>query len=389
MTQPTTTPSESATPDPLELHRQLAGKIATQSKVKLTPEALAALYTPGVGKVSTHLAAHPEDARQLTLKHNSLAVISDGTAVLGLGNIGPYGALPVMEGKAMLFKELADIDAWPLVLDSTNTEATIAAIKAVAPTFGAINLEDFAAPACYEIEDRLQAELDIPVMHDDQHATAIIALAGLINAFKVVKKDLKPAKIAIIGAGAAGSALLRLLLEYGVTDVVMTDSKGIVEPSRTNLDPYKQQWARLGNPRRLTGDAANAMNGADAVVALSVPGSVTADHIRSMASSPVVFTLANPTPEIMPEDAKTAGAAVIATGRSDFPNQINNVLVFPGIFRGMLDAGIKAVTPAIKLRAAQTLAALVSQPTAEVIVPSVFDDRVAPAVAAAVRAETA
>jgi malate dehydrogenase (oxaloacetate-decarboxylating) len=285
----------------------------------------------------------------------------------------------------MLFKELAGIDAWPLVLDTQDTESIIATIKAVAPVFGAINLEDIAAPACYDIEDRLQAELDIPIMHDDQHATAIITLAGLINAFKVVKKDLRQAKITVIGAGAAGSALLKLLIDYGVTDVVMTDSKAIVEPNRSDLDPYKRRWAELGNPRHLTGDAATAIADADAVVAVSVPGAVTTDHIRSMAQDPIVFTLSNPTPEIMPDQARAAGAAIIATGRSDFPNQINNVLVFPGIFRGMLDSGVRSVTPAIKLRAAQALADLVSTPTTDCIVPSVFDKAVAPTVAAAVK----
>jgi malate dehydrogenase (oxaloacetate-decarboxylating) len=378
------TQSTQSHPDPIQQHRDLGGKIETRAKAPLTPENLATYYTPGVGKASSYLAEHPKAARELTIKRNSLAVISDGSAVLGLGNIGPYGALPVMEGKAMLFKDIAGIDAWPLVLDTQDTDEIVAAIKAVAPVFGALNLEDISAPRCYEIEDRLQQELDIPVMHDDQHATAIIALAGLINAFKVVKKDLKQAKIAIIGAGAAGSALLRLLLDYGVEDVVMTDSRGIVEPSRTNLDPYKQQWAKLGNPRHLAGDAAVATKGADAVVAVSVPGSVTAEHIRSMAEDPIVFALANPTPEIMPDAAKAAGAAVIATGRSDFPNQINNVLVFPGLFRGLIDADVHQVTPAIKLRAAAALAALVPNPTPEQIVPSVFDKAVASAVAAAV-----
>ena len=375
-------------PDPIEQHRKLQGKIETRARAELTPENLATYYTPGVGKASSYLAEHPEKTRELTIKHDSLAVISDGSAVLGLGNIGPYGALPVMEGKAMLFKDLAGINAWPLTLDTQDVDAVVAAVKAVAPVFGAINLEDISAPRCYEIEERLQAELDIPVMHDDQHATAIIALAGLINAFKVVKKDLHEAKIAIIGAGAAGSALLRLLLDYGTRDVVMTDSRGIVEPSRTDLDPYKQQWAQLGNPRHLTGDAATAIQGADAVVAVSVPGSVTATHIKSMAQDPIVFTLANPTPEIMPDEAKAAGATVIATGRSDFPNQINNVLVFPGLFRGMLDSGVHQVTPAIKLRAATALAALVPELDAGHIVPSVFDQAVAPAVAAAVRETT-
>jgi len=372
------------TPDPIERHRQLRGKIQTQSKAELTPESLGVYYTPGVGEVSLHLSAHPEAAGELTIKGNSLAVVSDGSAVLGLGNIGPYGALPVMEGKAMLFKDLAGIDAWPLVLDTQDTEAIIATVKAVAPNFGAINLEDISAPRCYEIEERLQAELSIPVMHDDQHATAIVALAGLINAFKVVGKDLPAAAIVVVGAGAAGSAIARLLVKYGVRDVVIADSRGILGPDRTDLDKYKRAWAKITNPRGLNGPAAVAITGADAVVAVSAPGSLTSGHIQSMAPSPIVFALANPTPEITPDEAHAAGAAVVATGRSDFPNQINNVLVFPGIFRGMLDAGVNQVTTEIKLRAATALAALVAHPTAARIVPSVFDQGVAESVAGAV-----
>ena len=377
--------TKNQTTNPIERHRQLHGKIQTLSKAELTPETLAVYYTPGVGEVSMHLSAHPEAAGELTLKGNSLAVVSDGSAVLGLGNIGPYGALPVMEGKAMLFKDLGGIDAWPLVLDTQDTEAIIATVKAVAPNFGAINLEDISAPRCYEIEERLQAELDIPVMHDDQHATAIVALAGLINAFKVVGKDISAAAIVVIGSGAAGSAIARLLVEYGVGSVVITDSRGIVSPDRTDLDKYKQQWAKITNPRGLTGLAAVALTGADAVVAVSAPGSLTSAHIKSMAQNPVVFALANPTPEIPPDEAHAAGATVVATGRSDYPNQINNVMVFPGIFRGMLDAGVNKVTTEIKLRAATALAALVVSPTADRIVPSVFDEGVAAAVAGAVR----
>ncbi len=373
------------TANPIERHRQLHGKIQTQSKAELTPQSLAVYYTPGVGEVSTHLSAHPEAAGELTVKGNSLAVVSDGSAVLGLGNIGPYGALPVMEGKAMLFKDLGGIDAWPLVLDTQDTEAIIATVKAVAPNFGAINLEDISAPRCYEIEERLQAELDIPVMHDDQHATAIIALAGLINAFKVVGKDISSSSIVVIGAGAAGSAIARLLVDYGVANVVLTDSRGILGPDRTDLDQYKQAWAKITNPRGLSGSVADAIAGADAVVAVSVPGSLTPEHIRSMAPHPIVFALSNPTPEVDPAEAHAAGAAVVATGRSDFPNQINNVLVFPGIFRGMLDEGVNKVTTEIKLRVAKALAALVVSPTADRIVPSVFDEGVAAAVAGAVR----
>lgn len=378
--------SSSAPLDPIDLHRQLQGKLAVTPKIELTPQTLAALYTPGVGLVSSRLAEHPEEAAELTLKGRSVAVISDGSAVLGLGNIGPLGALPVMEGKALLFKALGGLDAWPLVLATQDTQEIIAAVQAVAPTFGAINLEDISAPRCYEVEEQLQAVLDIPVMHDDQHATAIVALAGLINAFKVVGKDLKTAKLVVVGAGAAGSAILRLLVDYGATDVVMTDSKGIVEPSRTNLDPYKQRWATLSNPRRLHGCAEVALHGADAVIAVSVPGSVTAEHVRSMADKAIVFALSNPTPEIMPDDAKAAGAAVIATGRSDYPNQINNVLVFPGVFKGLIAAGARAVTPQMKLRAAAALAALVPEPTAELVIPSALDPDVPAAVAGAVSA---
>lgn len=370
--------------DPIELHRQLQGKLAVQAKTDLTPDTLAALYTPGVGQVSAHLAKHPEEAGVLTLKGRTVAVVSDGSAVLGLGNIGPAGALPVMEGKALLFKELGGLDAWPIVLDTQDPAEIVAAVRAIAPTFGAVNLEDIAAPACYEVEEQLQAALDIPVMHDDQHATAIVALAGLMNAFKVVGKDLKQAKIVVVGAGAAGSAILRLLDDYGVADVVMTDSKGIVEGGRTNLDPYKQRWAKLSNPRGLSGAPEVALAGADAVVAVSVPGSVTPEHVRSMAERPVVFALSNPTPEIMPEQALAAGAAVVATGRSDFPNQINNVLVFPGVFKGLLAAGVRQVTPEIKLRAATALAALVPEPTAEHIIPSALDPAVPEAIASAV-----
>lgn len=370
--------------DPIELHRRLQGKLAVNSKMPLTPETLAALYTPGVGLVSRRIADQPAAAATLTIKGRSVAVVSDGSAVLGLGNIGPLGALPVMEGKAILFKELGGLDAWPIVLGTQNVDEIVAAVIAIAPTFGAINLEDISAPRCYEVEERLQAALDIPVMHDDQHATAIVALAGLINAAKVVGKDLKSCRIVVVGAGAAGSGLFRLLLDYGVTDVVLTDSKGIVEPSRTNLDDYKKRWAEMGNPRGLKGGVAEAIAGADIVVGVTVPGAFTADHIKTMAQQPVVFALANPTPEIMPAEAASAGARVVATGRSDFANQINNVLVFPGLFKGLLSTGAPTVTPAMKLEAAKALASLVPAPTPDLIIPSALDPRVAQNVADAV-----
>ena len=379
MTKPTTPAL-----DPIELHRRLQGKLAVVSKTKLTPETLAALYTPGVGEVCREIADHPDMATTLTLKGRSVAVVSDGSAVLGLGNIGPLGALPVMEGKAILFKDLGGLDAWPIVLSTQNVDEIVAAVTAIAPTFGAINLEDISAPRCYEVEERLQEALDIPVMHDDQHATAIVALAGLINAAKVVAKDLRACRVVVVGAGAAGSGLFRLLVDYGVTDVVLTDSKGIVEPTRTNLDAYKQRWAQLGNPRHLTGDVGVALAGADIVVGVTVPGAFTAAHIKTMASQPIVFALANPTPEIMPDAAIAAGAAVVATGRSDYANQINNVLVFPGLFKGLLAHNAPAVTTAIKLACAAALADLIPQPTANQIIPSALDPRVAPTVAAAV-----
>ena len=369
----------------LKKYRTVGGRVETRGKVTLkSREDFALFYTPGVGAVSTHLAGHPEDAKELSVKGNSVAVISDGSAVLGLGNIGPYGALPVMEGKALIFKQIADIDAWPIVLDTQDPEKIIETVLAIAPSFGGINLEDIAAPACFEIEQRLIEKLDIPVMHDDQHGTAIVVLAGLINAAKAVGKDPKTLKVVIVGAGAAGAATALLLVEYGTSDIIVTDRTGVIERQRPGLDGVKKVLAEKTNSRGVAGTLRDALRGADAVIGLSGGGKLTSEDIAAMSEAPIVFALANPTPEIMPEDAKRAGASVVATGRSDFPNQINNALVFPGVFRGALDKGVTKITNEMKLRAATALASLVETPSAECIIADVLDARVVRAIADAV-----
>jgi malate dehydrogenase (oxaloacetate-decarboxylating) len=366
--------------------KKTGARIETKGRVKMkTREDFALYYTPGVGAASLHLAAHPEDARGMSVKHNSVAVISDGSAVLGLGNIGPYGALPVMEGKALIFKELAGIDAWPIVLDTQDTDEIVRTIIAIAPGWGGINLEDFSAPRCFEIEKRLVEALDIPVMHDDQHGTAIVVLAGLLNAAKVVKKNFKKLRVVVSGAGAAGVAVTKLLMAAGIEDVIVTDRAGIINEGRTDLTDVKQELAEMTNPRTVSGDLMDALIDADVFVGVSGRGLLTQDHIKVMARDSIVFALANPVPEIMPEEARAAGARVIATGRSDFPNQINNALIFPGVFRGALDKGIRKITEDTKLRAAKALAALVPTPTAQKIIPDVLDKRVVPAIAKAVR----
>lgn len=361
-------------------------RVGTAARVKLTGKKDFSLwYTPGVGVAARELAARPKEARRLSLKRNSVAVISDGSAVLGLGNIGPYGALPVMEGKALIFKELAGVDAWPIVLDVHESEQIVQVVKAISPAFGGINLEDIAAPKCFEIEERLVRELNIPVMHDDQHGTAIVVLAGLINAAKVIKKNLKNLRIVISGAGAAGTAVAKLLCAAGVKDIVLLDRKGILYKGRTGMNESKKQLAALTNPRHIKGDITNAMQGTDVFIGVSGKGLLKKEHVRSMSPKGIVFALANPDPEILPDEARRAGAAVIATGRSDFPNQINNALVFPGVFRGALDKGITKITEQTKLRAARALASLVMHPTAAHIIPDILDKRVVPAIARAVR----
>lgn len=369
----------------LAAYKRQGARLETKGRTKLTSKKDFSLwYTPGVGVASLHLSKHPEDARLLSVKKNSVAVISDGSAVLGLGNIGPYGALPVMEGKALIFKKRADVDAWPIVLDTQDPDEIVRTIQAIAPAFGGINLEDIASPKCFAIEKRLIEALDIPVMHDDQHGTAIVVLAGLMNAAQVVKKDMKKLRVVISGAGAAGTAVAKLLVAAGVKDIILLDRAGAIYAGRAGLNEHKKELAALTNPRKMKGGFAEVMAGADVFVGVSGKGLLKTEHVASMAPRSIVFALANPDPEIMPSEARKAGAAVIATGRSDFPNQINNALVFPGIFRGALDKGVKKITEATKLRAASALAALVARPSPTKIIPDLLDPRVVKAVARAV-----
>ncbi|MEK7156963.1 MAG: NADP-dependent malic enzyme [Patescibacteria group bacterium] len=370
----------------LAAFKKQGARIETKARVSLKEKKDFSLwYTPGVGAASLWLAKHPKDARLMSIKKNSVAIVSDGSAVLGLGNIGPYGALPVMEGKALIFKAKANVDAWPLVLATQDPDEIVRIVKAVAPNFGGINLEDIAAPACFEIERRLVEELDIPVMHDDQHGTAIVVLAGLINAAKVVEKSFKKLRVVVSGAGAAGTAVAKLLYAAGIKDIILLDRVGTIYAGRVGLNEHKTMLAMLSNPRMVAGGLTEAMQDADVFVGVSGKGLLKAEHVVRMAPRGIVFALANPDPEILPDEAWQAGAEVVATGRSDFPNQINNALVFPGIFRGALDKGVKKITEATKLRAARALAALVKHPTAENIIPDLLDSRVVKAVAGAVR----
>lgn len=365
----------------LELHKKYKGKIKIALRATPTAENLKLFYTPGVGGVSSYIAEHPETLRDYTWTNNLVAVVSDGSAVLGLGNIGPRGAMPVMEGKAMLFKHFAGVDSVPIVLDVHSADEIVAAVKAIAPSFGGINLEDIAAPICFEVEDRLKAELDIPVMHDDQHATAIVTLAGLINAMKVTGRKLEDAKIVVAGAGAAGSAIIKLLHLYAKPRIFAVDSKGVISANRTDLNAEKKELLKYSNLSGADGSLQEIIEGADLFIGVSKAGLLTADMVKTMDKDAIIFALANPVPEILPDEAKKAGAAVVATGRSDFPNQINNVLVFPGLFRGALDNQVKAITDAHKIAVAEAIASLVENPDAEHIVPSVFDDRLVPTVA--------
>jgi len=362
------------------LHR--GGKLSVNSKIPLKNQSdLAMAYTPGVGRVCTAIAEDPEKVYSFTIKQNTVAIVTDGSAVLGLGNLGPNGALPVMEGKAMLFKEFAGIDAFPICLATQDTEDIIRTVKNIAPVFGGINLEDIAAPRCFEIEKRLRQDLDIPVFHDDQHGTAIVSLAALINALKLVKKTLAEVRIVINGAGAAGIAIARLLKKAGAENIWICDSKGIISENRSDINAEKREFAV-----KAQGSLAGALQGADIFLGVSVPGVLTPEMVRSMGKDPIVFAMANPIPEIQPEYI-ASDVAVIATGRSDYPNQINNVLAFPGVFRGALDCRATTITTTMYLEAAFAIASLIS-PTdldSEHIVPSVFDKRVATAVAAAVQ----
>ncbi len=365
----------------------LGGKITVESKVPLrTRDDLSMAYTPGVGRVSLALAAHPEDVVKLTIKGNSVAVVTDGSAVLGLGNLGPGAALPVMEGKAALFKRFADIDAWPICLDTQDTDEIVRIVRGISPGFGGINLEDISAPRCFEIERRLREELDIPVFHDDQHGTAIVVLAALTNALRCVSKSLSAVRIVVAGGGAAGTAIVTLLLAAGAANVLVWDREGILSPTDSRLSPAKRDLALHTNPDGVTGDLHDALRGADVFVGVSAPAVLDAAWLPDMAPSPIVFALANPDPEVDVDHAREF-AAVLATGRSDYPNQINNVLAFPGVFRGLLDARAREVTLSMLLGAAAALAGCVSdeQLNASYIVPSVFDPGVPTAVAAAVR----
>jgi malate dehydrogenase (oxaloacetate-decarboxylating) len=359
------------------------GKLAVRATQPLRDLAdLALLYTPGVADVSRAIALDPTVAARYTARANTVAVVTDGTAVLGLGDVGPLAALPVMEGKAVLFKHFGGVDAVPVCLETGSVEELVDTIARMAPTYGGINLEDISAPRCFEVERRLQERLDIPVFHDDQHGTAIVVLAGLLNAARVVGRELASLRVVVSGAGAAGVAVSRLLGRAGVADVVVCDSRGIVEPGRSDLADHKRRLAATTNPRRLSGTLADALRGADVFVGVS-GGTVPEDDLARMAPDAIVFALANPDPEVHPEVA-SRHAAVVATGRSDFPNQINNVLAFPGVFRGALDSGARRVTEAMKLAAAHAIADLVPEPTADRIVPSVFAPGVAEAVARAV-----
>ncbi len=365
----------------------LGGKLEVVPKVPLKHrDDLSRAYTPGVARICLAIAENPEDLRRLTIKRNTVAVVTDGSAVLGLGNIGPGAALPVMEGKAALFKQFADVDAWPVCLDTQDTEEIIAIVKAISVVYGGINLEDIAAPRCFEIERRLRAELDIPVFHDDQHGTAIVVLAALTNALRVVGKDLDRVRIVVSGVGAAGHAIIRLLHAQGARHIVACDRRGAVHRDQAGLDPDRQWIADNTNADGFTGSLKEAMAGADVFIGVSAPNLLDGDDIATMADDAIVFALANPDPEVDPAAAREH-AAIVATGRSDFPNQINNVLAFPGLFRGMLDAAAREITDEVMLAAARAIADSVhpDELNASYIVPSVFDPAVAPAVAAGVR----
>ena len=365
----------------------IGGKIEVTSKVPLkNRDDMSMAYTPGVGRVSMALAKNPDDVRRLTIKGNSVAVVTDGSAVLGLGNIGPGAALPVMEGKAALFKRFADIDAWPICLASQDTDEIVKAVEMIAPGFGGINLEDIAAPRCFEIERRLRASLDIPVFHDDQHGTAIVVLAALTNALRVVQKDVTSIHVVVSGGGAAGTAIVTLLLAAGVTDVVVCDRDGAICAGDESLSSAHRQLAEATNPRHVRGDLHTALRGADVFIGVSAPGVLDPVWIADMADGAVVFALANPDPEVDPVEAEKY-AAVVATGRSDYPNQINNVLAFPGVFRGLLDARARDVTIEMLLRAADAIAHVVrdEELNPSFIIPTVFHPDVPKAVAAAVR----
>lgn len=372
----------------LALHKEWNGKIETISKTPVkSREALSLAYTPGVAEPCKVIANDKEAAYQYTMKANTVAVVSDGSAVLGLGNIGPYAAMPVMEGKAVLFKEFGGVNAVPICLDTQDTEEIIKAVTWLAPAYGGINLEDISAPRCFEIEERLKAALDIPVFHDDQHGTAIVVLAGIINALKVVGKQKEACKVVVNGAGSAGVAITKLLLTYGFTNVILCDKVGIVSTSTEGLNWMQEKMAKITNPNHETGSLADALKNADIFIGVSAPNIVTPEMVQSMAPDSILFAMANPTPEIMPDVAKAAGARIVGTGRSDFPNQINNVVAFPGIFKGALEGRATQITEEMKLAAANAIAGLVpdNELSDDNIMPEAFNPKVAELVAEAVK----
>ncbi|MGX6961432.1 NAD(P)-dependent malic enzyme [Vagococcus xieshaowenii] len=373
--------------DALKLHEEHKGKISVESKLRVTNnEELSLAYSPGVAEPCKEIEANPDDSYRYTSRGNLVAVISDGTAVLGLGDIGPAAAMPVMEGKSILFKEFAGIDSIPLVVNETDTDKLIEIIQSLEYSFGGINLEDISSPRCFEIERRLKDVMSIPVFHDDQHGTAIVVASGLINSLKLVNKKMEDIKVVLNGPGAAGTAIIKLLQDFGVRNIVAVDRQGILEPSREGLNPHKQELANTTNPEKLSGDLAVAVNGADVFVGVSVAGALTPEMVETMAEDPIVFALANPVPEIMYDIAIEHGVKVMGTGRSDFPNQINNVLAFPGIFKGALSVRATQINEQMKMAAAKAIASLISEEelTAEYVIPNPFDKRVAEAVANAV-----
>ncbi len=372
----------------LYIHRRNSGKISVHSKVPVeNPDDLSLAYSPGVAEPCQEIYNKSEMVYEYTSKGNLVAVVSDGTAVLGLGNIGPEASMPVMEGKAVLFKSFAGVDAFPICLDTTDVDKVVETVKMISPTFGGINLEDIAAPNCFIIEERLKKELDIPVFHDDQHGTAIVTLAGLINALKLVNKSMEQIRVVANGAGAAGIAIVKLLLSLGVKDIIMCDSKGTIYQGRSHgMNAIKEEIAKITNHRQVKGNLAEALKGADVFIGVSVAGALTPKMVRSMNRDPIIFAMANPTPEIMPQEAYLAGARVVGTGRSDFPNQVNNVLAFPGIFRGALDVRARQINEEMKIAAVYAIANLISEHELrfDYVIPGPFDSRVAPHVARAV-----
>ncbi len=370
----------------LKLHKEKHGKLEIKSKFPLkNREDLSIAYTPGVAAVCSEIHSNPDSVYDYTIKRNSVAIVTDGSAVLGLGNIGPKAALPVMEGKAILFKEFADIDAYPICLDTQDPKKIIEAVKLISPSFGGINLEDIKAPQCFEIEKELQ-DLGIPVMHDDQHGTAVVVLAGIINAVKISEKN-KESRIVISGAGAAGIAITKILLKYGFKNITVCDTKGAIHSKRKDLTEEKIQISRLTNLNSIEGSLTDALKNADIFIGVSKPNVLTKEMIKSMNKKPIIFALSNPVPEIMPDEAKEASAFIIATGRSDFPNQVNNVLAFPGIFRGALDIRATKITDEMKIAAAEAIAKIIKNPTPDQILPNPLDKTVVPAVAQAIKTE--